>query len=290
MEETSPTPTTESPSAKVPGHFVCPLSKQIMKDPVMDDRGVTYERTAIVDWYNAHSTRPCCDPQEQGSIQKIKHLVPNRALRELIYQHMGPEWAIYAEASLQPIPEQYQPPLDPLSRNHPTNDPRALVNDFLHSINRDTGKCMHLNDQGVFAFTYQHLTIVIEVPADQGSFFIYANLAEEQHNKESNNNNNNNNNLRKQQHIWERCLKLNYLQQETRGGVLSRDPLNKAQVVHSYTDRCSEITASDFRKYVAINNRMILISPKQRLTNESFFLFFFHFYNTAFWKTLSTIA
>lgn len=63
----------------VPQQFVCPITSQIMADPVIDPEGNTFERAAILEWL-AHSrtspiTRAPLSPRE---------LAPNRALKDAI--------------------------------------------------------------------------------------------------------------------------------------------------------------------------------------------------------------
>ena len=63
----------------LPDSFFCPLTYQLMIDPVMDTEGNTYERSAIEDWLNRNPTSPI-----SRSPLQIKDLLPNRALKEAI--------------------------------------------------------------------------------------------------------------------------------------------------------------------------------------------------------------
>lgn len=40
----------------VPHSFICPLTQDIMKDPVIDPEGNSYEREAILEWLNRDGT------------------------------------------------------------------------------------------------------------------------------------------------------------------------------------------------------------------------------------------
>lgn len=65
-----------------PKDFCCPISLDLMRDPVIICTGQTYDRSSIVRWMNeGHSSCP-------NSGQPLRHsrLVPNRALRSLISQ------------------------------------------------------------------------------------------------------------------------------------------------------------------------------------------------------------
>lgn len=48
-----------NPQAPPPLEFICPITQDIMKDPVIDNEGVSYERSAIEEWLNrGNSTSP----------------------------------------------------------------------------------------------------------------------------------------------------------------------------------------------------------------------------------------
>lgn len=63
----------------IPKEFICPITQEVMKDPVIGPDGMTYEKEAIVNWLKKHKaspiTRQPMDPSQ---------LVPNRALKSTI--------------------------------------------------------------------------------------------------------------------------------------------------------------------------------------------------------------
>lgn len=134
---------------------------------------------------------------------------------------------------------------------------RKTVDSFLAEISAAVGKNIRLNDQGICAFTYEQLTIVIEVPESVGSFFIYTSLS-------------NLNQANNPSGLMEKCLRLNYLQQETRGGCLSLDPINN-EVMFSYTDRVTEINSTDFRNILEnfIDTSLNLFGELDKIGMES---------------------
>ncbi|KAK1258048.1 U-box domain-containing protein 17 [Acorus gramineus] len=72
----------EKEAIAVPKDFCCPISLDLMRDPVIVSTGQTYDRASIVRWMEeGHSTCP-------NSGQTLTHhrLVPNRTLRSLISQ------------------------------------------------------------------------------------------------------------------------------------------------------------------------------------------------------------
>jgi hypothetical protein len=59
-----------------PEAYYCPITQDVMEDPVMDREGNTYERAAIVLWLSRNDTSPVT-----RAPLAVDHLVPNRALR-----------------------------------------------------------------------------------------------------------------------------------------------------------------------------------------------------------------
>ena len=60
-------------------HFICPLTKKIMHDPVISIDGLTYERRAITTWFVNHSESPIT-----GQKLSSKVLIPNLSLLQQI--------------------------------------------------------------------------------------------------------------------------------------------------------------------------------------------------------------
>ncbi|CAN7034071.1 unnamed protein product [Brassica rapa subsp. trilocularis] len=66
----------------VPKDFVCPISLDLMSDPVIISTGQTYDRTSIARWIEeGHCTCP-----KTGQMLVDSRIVPNRALKNLIVQ------------------------------------------------------------------------------------------------------------------------------------------------------------------------------------------------------------
>ena len=59
--------------------FCCPITGEIMKDPVIGKDGYTYEKEAILEWLKNHRESPMTREAMAES-----DLVPNRILREQI--------------------------------------------------------------------------------------------------------------------------------------------------------------------------------------------------------------
>jgi len=62
-----------------PKQFICPLTLEIMKDPVIDIYGNTYEKSAIVEWLRKNNTSPLT-----RGLLNINQLIPNRSLLDSI--------------------------------------------------------------------------------------------------------------------------------------------------------------------------------------------------------------
>ncbi|KAA8528827.1 hypothetical protein F0562_036182 [Nyssa sinensis] len=70
------------PSLAIPHEFLCPITLEIMTDPVIVATGQTYEKESIQQWLDSnHRTCP-----KTGQILAHLSLVPNFALRNLILQ------------------------------------------------------------------------------------------------------------------------------------------------------------------------------------------------------------
>ena len=63
----------------VPESFTCPITHDVMQDPVIDRRGNCYERAAIESWVREHGSSPIT--REPMS---LADLTPNRGLADLI--------------------------------------------------------------------------------------------------------------------------------------------------------------------------------------------------------------
>jgi len=71
--------------AAVPGHFLCPISLEMMRDPVAAPTGITYDRDSVEGWLaRGHATCPVT-----GRPLRPEDLVPNHATRRMIQ-----EWCV----------------------------------------------------------------------------------------------------------------------------------------------------------------------------------------------------
>lgn len=78
INATSVQPTTGCTSMP-PDSIECPLTLDLMKDPVICSDGHTYERSAISKWLKKHNTSPVTNKP-----LKSVNLIPNRALKKVI--------------------------------------------------------------------------------------------------------------------------------------------------------------------------------------------------------------
>lgn len=67
---------------EVPQYFICPISLQIMKDPVTAITGITYDRDSIEHWLFTNKNTTC--PVTQQPLPLDSDLTPNHTLRRLI--------------------------------------------------------------------------------------------------------------------------------------------------------------------------------------------------------------
>lgn len=210
--------TLDSADANVPAEYTCPITHLVMRDPVVDIEGNTWERKAIMEWIVENDGKS----PKTGNKLSPRNLFPNRALRNLIANLMGDAFVV--------------------SNNNneimgtKSLEGRTRIRKFLATISESIGKDIKLNGDGICALEYDSLTIVIEVPDTFPSFFIYTKLCDLDSVPTS----------KTKREIVDHAMRLNYLQQETRGACLSVDP-REQELLLSYTDRISEVNDWDFR-------------------------------------------
>ncbi|CAL4932724.1 unnamed protein product [Urochloa decumbens] len=78
LQPRTPPPTKEEP----PPEFLCPITLDLMRDPVAAPTGITYDRAAISSWLLSGGQRTC--PVTHGDL-RAADLVPNHTLRRLIH-------------------------------------------------------------------------------------------------------------------------------------------------------------------------------------------------------------
>jgi hypothetical protein len=71
-------------NSKLPKEFYCPLSKRVMKDPVVDPDGNAYEREAIERWLRVQSSSPITN-----GYLSVDMLRPSTDLKNRIYKLVG---------------------------------------------------------------------------------------------------------------------------------------------------------------------------------------------------------
>ncbi|CAO2047571.1 unnamed protein product [Urochloa humidicola] len=80
-----PAPALAAAEPAVPGHFLCPISLDLMRDPVTAPTGITYDRASVEGWLErGHSTCPVT-----GRLLRAEDLIPNHATRRMIQ-----EWCV----------------------------------------------------------------------------------------------------------------------------------------------------------------------------------------------------
>ena len=86
-EEQGPSSAAEAPAPREeepPADFICPITTELMSDPVMAADGHSYERSAIERWLATKSTSPMT-----GEELELTRLFPNHILRRMIRDWEG---------------------------------------------------------------------------------------------------------------------------------------------------------------------------------------------------------
>ncbi|RDX57764.1 E3 ubiquitin-protein ligase PUB24, partial [Mucuna pruriens] len=124
---------------EVPQYFICPISLQIMKDPVTAITGITYDRESIEQWLFTNKNTTC--PLTKQPLPKDSDLTPNHTLRRLIQA-----WCTQnASLGIDRIPTP-KPPLNKIQvlkllKN--LNDPKTLMQlELLAAENERNKKCL----------------------------------------------------------------------------------------------------------------------------------------------------
>ncbi|TKY53164.1 E3 ubiquitin-protein ligase PUB24 [Spatholobus suberectus] len=124
---------------EVPQYFICPISLQIMKDPVTAITGITYDRESIEHWLFTNQNTTC--PVTKQPLPRDSDLTPNHTLRRLIQA-----WCTQnASLGIDRIPTP-KPPLNKIQvlkllKN--LNDPKSLMQlELLAAQNERNKKCL----------------------------------------------------------------------------------------------------------------------------------------------------
>ncbi|KAI5071440.1 hypothetical protein GOP47_0013691 [Adiantum capillus-veneris] len=90
---------------EVPRPFFCPITKEIMREPVMLEQGHTYEKSAILEWFQ-RGYRTCPDT---GNELTSLELIPNVTLQEAMDQYFSNMHKQQLLHSLQELKEESTP-------------------------------------------------------------------------------------------------------------------------------------------------------------------------------------
>ncbi|CAI9259510.1 unnamed protein product [Lactuca saligna] len=118
----------EDETVEVPRYFMCPISLQIMQDPVTAVTGITYDRDSIEHWLSTAEEVLC--PVTKQPLPRDSDLTPNHTLRRLIQA-----WCVTnANYGIDRIPT----PKPLLNKSHVMKLLRNLKSPELHAISLDT--------------------------------------------------------------------------------------------------------------------------------------------------------
>lgn len=128
---------------EIPQYFLCPISLQIMKDPVITLTGITYDRESIEQWLVKAKEHKC--PVTKQSLPRGSDLTPNHTLRRLIQAWCSEN----AAHGVDRIPTPKSPPtkslLEKLLRNLNLPHLHQSALDRLHTLATENSrnlKCM----------------------------------------------------------------------------------------------------------------------------------------------------
>lgn len=70
----------------IPDEFLCPITRELMSDPVLVADGFTYERSSITSWFDSGNNS---SPMTNKPLPN-NNLIPNRSLKNAIMRYFGP--------------------------------------------------------------------------------------------------------------------------------------------------------------------------------------------------------
>mmetsp|Transcript_41305 Transcript_41305/g.61147 ORF Transcript_41305/g.61147 Transcript_41305/m.61147 type:complete len:275 (-) Transcript_41305:83-907(-) len=249
---------TTASQGTVSPSFICPITQDIMFDPVLDMEGNSFERSALERWL-------IISPNKVSPVSKqplsVRFLIPNRSLRDVIHSTMGKEWEEkrrkQIEATLPSPPETtaLSPPRSQAKSSHHCWY-RRVIDYYLDILGNELNiGPLSLNESGVCVFRLASLPVIVEVPTDVGFVFWYSSIVRVDKIPDE---------------MKDIMLKLNFFQTETRGGCLSMQKLDsKTDIIFSYRDRVTEINLGDFFNIIynfvqiALKLRYVLLTPEQ---------------------------
>ena len=115
--------------------LICPITGEIMKDPVMALDGHTYEREAIATWFEEKQTSPLT-----GAHLESKTLITNHTLRKLL-EEMGHETSYSSTQEQQSVPLQLNQQTINFYDNEEDNHSVSVRS--IHRANNSTNNCTH---------------------------------------------------------------------------------------------------------------------------------------------------
>ncbi|XWS71396.1 hypothetical protein CRYUN_Cryun03dG0134700 [Craigia yunnanensis] len=163
---------------EIPSHFLCPISLQLMRDPVTISTGITYDRESIEKWLFSCKNKAC--PVTKQALHD-SDLTPNHTLRRLIQA-----WCILnASHGIERIPTP-KPPIDKTqiakllkeAKKYPEMQLKCLKR--LRSITLEGERNRScLEAAGAVEFLVSIIksydsTLLLEVESNEGSEFIQA--------------------------------------------------------------------------------------------------------------------
>lgn len=152
---------------EIPCYFLCPISMQLMKDPVTVATGITYDRESIEKWlFTCNNTAAATCPVTKQELRRTSDdLIPNHTLRRLIQA-----WCTLNSRERIPTPKPAADRSHILKLlNDAKNSPESSQLIFLHRLRsiaaRNESSRTHLQAAGASTF----LSSVVSANADAAS-------------------------------------------------------------------------------------------------------------------------
>ncbi|XVF19612.1 hypothetical protein REPUB_Repub11eG0125700 [Reevesia pubescens] len=163
---------------EIPSHFLCPISLQLMRDPVTISTGITYDRDSIEKWLFSCKKKACPVTKQ---VLHDSDLTPNHTLRRLIQA-----WCtLNASHGIERIPTP-KPPIDKTQITKLLEDAKKFPEMQLKCLKRLRSITLEgernrssLEAAGAVEFLVSIIksydsTLLLEVESNEGSEFVKA--------------------------------------------------------------------------------------------------------------------
>ncbi|XP_047312274.1 E3 ubiquitin-protein ligase PUB23-like [Impatiens glandulifera] len=142
---------------EIPHYFICPISLQMMKDPVIVPTGITYDRENIEKWVFSNNNQFCPVTKQPLPAESVHDLItPNHTLRRLIQSWCAINASNGIERFPTPKPAVTKSQITKLINDHSKSTTQAKINCLaklksMASVSHANKRCIEAAGGALFA-------------------------------------------------------------------------------------------------------------------------------------------